>query len=131
MSAFDPKRTLSSWRVATHGSNQTFLPTFAAALSLMSKFLSRESEFFPISHVRKSQMTQSGNSPSSIKLLRIAKTERVLWAALTNFSLTEKLMSIRIHDHLRGQRRTPAVGAIASSYRSHRSVRDAGAARCS
>src|SRR6185503_3628222 len=102
MSAFDPKRTLSSWRVATHGSNQTFLPTFAAALSLMSKFLSRESEFFPISHVRKSQMTQSGNSPSSIKLLRIAKTERVLWAALTNFSLTEKLMSIRIHDHCRG-----------------------------
>ena len=35
---FDPKRTLSSWRVATHGSNRTFLPTFAAALSLMSKF---------------------------------------------------------------------------------------------
>src|SRR6185295_6511028 len=35
-------------------------------------------------------------------MLRIAKTERVLWAALTNFSLTEKLMSIRIHDHCRG-----------------------------
>ena len=72
-SAFGTKRTLSSWRVATHGSNRTFLPTFAAALSLMSKFLSRESEFFPISHVRKSQMTQSGNSPSSIKCSALQK----------------------------------------------------------
>ena len=45
MSANDPKRTLSSWRVVTHGSNRTFLLTFAAALSLRSRFLSRESEF--------------------------------------------------------------------------------------
>jgi hypothetical protein len=65
MSASDPKRTLQ--RVATHGSNRTFLSTFATTLSLMSKFLSRESEFLPIGHVRKLQMTQSGHSPSRIK----------------------------------------------------------------